>query len=285
MGVFGPIIDGLNQVSQALGGSSGPQDFEKDGFIVSGIPSGDGNGLPSAKAPSDRRPAKQKRKIISWFVPEYGVVKMYVNPKSIVYSYTKIIKEEQTKGGFVIQYWGEELPKLTIAGTTGSSGIEGINVLYEIFRAEQLSFDAIGLALSADARTSGFQGIVDKAGESIFGGGLGGSIASTVAGGLLGADPGSGAIAPQNVPSLAALALGVEMYYDGSVFRGYFKDFTVTEDAESIGTISYSMHFHVTQRRGYRLNSMPWNRSAVGGPSNNSAGGIPSTFGHYSTKR
>jgi hypothetical protein len=63
------------------------------------------------------------------------------------------------------------------------------------------------------------------------------------------------------------LALGIEMYYSGWVFRGYFESMSVTESAERIGMFDYDIAFTVTQRRGYRTNFMPWHQSAIDGPS------------------
>ena len=74
-----------------------------------------------------------KRRMLKWLVPERGVVEMYINPQSIKIAHTKNIKHERSKGGFVIQYWGEDLIGITISGNTGSSGIEGINVLMDIY--------------------------------------------------------------------------------------------------------------------------------------------------------
>lgn len=67
---------------------------------------------------------KIRRNIITWFVPEFGLARMYVNPSNIVYSHKKLIEKTRTKGGFTLQYWGEDLTELSISGTTGSSGIE-----------------------------------------------------------------------------------------------------------------------------------------------------------------
>ena len=75
---------------------------------------------------------------------------MYVNPAAITYSHKKLISKDRTKGGYTLQYWGEELSSLNISGTTGAAGVEGINVLYEIYRAEQYAFDGTGLSLAAN---------------------------------------------------------------------------------------------------------------------------------------
>lgn len=250
--------------------------FKKDGFLIPQTYSADGNGLPYSKVPL-LKPGLSKRNIISWFIPEFGVVKMYVNPNRITYSNQKIIPKERTKGGYSLQYLGEDLTSLTIAGTTGSSGIEGINMLYEIYRAEQYAFDSIGLTLSANSSN----GIADLAAKSV--GALGGVVGQGI-GGLLGQGfqnetaqaIGSGilqgvlgvnnASSPVNTISLAQLAFTVEMYYNGSVYRGFFEKFDYTEDAGNF-PITYNMTFVATQKRGYRENYFPWSRSANKGPS------------------
>jgi hypothetical protein len=98
-------------------------------------------------------------------------------------------------------------------------------------------------------------------------GGLSASISSAT-GGALQLDPASQNILPQNVPSLASLAMGIELYWSGWVFRGFFTSFNFTESAERIGMFDYDIAFTVTQRRGYRFNSMAWQHSAISGPSN-----------------
>lgn len=285
------FLDDLDKATNAIGGvasslSGNAQqiianpDYAAEGFVVStSTPSADGTGLPSAKIRYGLRPVTRKRKLIHWFVPEFGVVKMYINPQSISYNYKKIINKTQTKGGFVVSYWGEELPTLQIQGVTGSSGVEGMNVLYEIYRAEQYAFDSLGLTMAANSNVSGVQNLLDDAGDALFGDdSIAGDIFGGVSGGLLGADPSSGLPLPSNVPTLASLAMGVELYYDGWVFRGYFENLNITESADHIGSFNYTIGFTVTQRRGYRTNYMGWHRSANSGPSDNSLDGIPLTF-------
>lgn len=272
------LIKGIDSVANSLSGSSkqiiSGNSFEGEGFSVAYTPTPDGTGLPSSKLPYAKRNAKEVRKIVHWFVPEFGVIRMYVNPQNINYQFNKLISKQLTKGGHVVQYWGENLTTLTIDGTTGSSGIEGINVLYELYRAEQYAFDSIGLTLAANSNVSGVGGLLGDA----IGGALG-DVAGAIGGGLLGADPGTGNILPQQLPSLASLACGVEMFWDGWVFRGFFENFSFRESADSLGLYTYNMSFVVTQRRGYRDNNMPWHHPATQGPSNNRVGGIPMTFG------
>lgn len=272
-GLAGAVAGGIDSISQAISGANyGPQDFQKDGFIVPPIPNADGNGLPASKVPSQRL-GSATRNMAHWFVPEVGIINMYVNPQQISYNHKKLITPERTKGGYVIQYWGEELTTLQLRGNTGSSGVEGLNVLYEIYRAEQFMFDSIALTMAADSSVTGLSDLIDGAIGSI--GGIGGAI-SNVTSGILGIDPASQSILPRNNPSLATMALGMELYYSGWVFRGFFTSMNYTESAERLGLWEYDIGFTVTQRRGYRTNSFPWQRSAIDGPSDSKV--IPLSF-------
>lgn len=83
-----------------------------------------------------------KRSLIQWEVPHVGsnqFVEMYVNPENIQFNSRKEINRVRTKGGYIAQYWGEDLDTIAISGTTGDSGIEGINVLRDVYRSEQLT--------------------------------------------------------------------------------------------------------------------------------------------------
>jgi hypothetical protein len=274
------LSNNLNQVSNAVNNAS-----QVIGAVTGGVPSlnGGDNTLPSANVPNFRT-ATFTRNIIHWFVPEFGVIKMYVNPSNINYKNKKVITKERTKGGYMLQYWGEDLTTLAISGTTGSSGIEGINVLEEIYRAEQLAFDAVGQTLAASSAASGAQAqimsgigsaISQVSGSATGGGNIGGVLGSGVAQGIFGANTFT-SLAPRNIPSLAELAFGVEMYYNGWIFRGYFEDMSVTERADNLGLFEYSINFTSTQRRGYRFNEFAWQRSAINGPSNNQQNsGVP----------
>lgn len=278
-GTLSDIGDALTDAANVLGGSNNPRSFEKDGFIVPPIPSASGNGLPSSKIPSQRQ-HRSKRHIIHWFIPEIGVINMYINPQSMNYSFKKLVSSERTKGGFVSTYWGEELTTLNITGHTGSSGVEGLNVLYEIYRSEQLAFDSIGLTMASDAGLSGMRDLISGIGEST--GGFLGGVTSGLTNGLLGLNPLTQTILPRNPATLASLAFGIELYYAGWVMRGYFTSFSFRESVEQLGLFNYEIGFTVTQRRGYRTNHQAWQRSANDGPSNNNEGGVPLSYGAYS---
>lgn len=267
-------LNGTNPLTQAQQAS-----YESNGFLVSSTPSADGNGLPFSKI-APQLNAQIKRNIITWFVPQFGTVRMFINPQGITYSHKKLITRDRTKGGFTLQYWGEDLSTLNITGTTGSSGIEGINMLYEIYRSEQLSFDAVGLTLaannaSADVANNLVQGIGGALGQLVGGNSLTASAGGAgILGGVLGLDSPNNMLSARNIPSLASLAFAVEMYYNGWVYRGYFSSMTVNERADNF-LLDYSMEFVVTQRRGYRTNYFPFSNSPTSGPSTY---GTPGSF-------
>ena len=251
---FNDVINDLQSGVDALSGATNTQ--QNTGFLPKAIPAADGNGLPFTKIQKNHA-GKIVRNIIHWFIPEFGVVKMYVNPESMVIKDEKLITEDRTKGGYTLQYWGEKLTTISLSGTTGTSGYEGINVLHEIYRAEQYAFDAVGLSLAASNTAAD---LASKAVGSI-GNAIGGDLGAGILGGLLGVDsPNNNALSVKSINSLAQLAFGVEMYYNGLVYRGFFKDMSVTEKANDF-LVQYNINFIATQRRGYRVNQFAWQKS------------------------
>lgn len=256
--------DFLNQNNPLTG--SQQDNFKSDGFLLPSTYSADGNGLPYSKVASDK-PAQLKRNIITWFVPQFGIVRMYVNPSSISYVHKKLITKDRTKGGYTLQYWGEELTTINISGTTGSSGIEGINMLYELYRAEQYAFDSVGLTLAANNANNDLSHNLINGAASLLGGSPTTQAGTAgLLGGILGVDSPNNTLSAKNIPSLGQLAFSVEMYYNGWVYRGFFDNMTVNERADNF-LLEYQMTFMATQRRGYRVNYFPWTRSAKDGPS------------------
>lgn len=264
--------DPFEAANRLTGGSSANSSGQS--FNAASGPSQSGFGTRESQVPNFRV-ATNTRKMMRWLVPEMPIVEMYVNPQSVNYDYKKVITETRTKGGYVLQYWGEDLISLNLSGTTGSSGIEGINVLLDVYRNEQLMFDPYALAL---------QGAADSQSQSdasfdIFGQGL--SSTSSIGGitSLL-----SGKQSPntsvRNRPTLASMAFTVELYWSGEVYRGYFKGFKVTESATNLGMFEYVIDYRVTQKRGFRQNFLAWHRSPTNGPSNsNPQYGTPYSFG------
>ncbi|CAM6001417.1 unnamed protein product [Sphagnum balticum] len=195
--------------------------------------------------------------------------------------------QDYTQNGFIVSPTPggnpNNLPSQQVpsqrTGSTGSSGIEGINVLYEIYRAEQYAFDIVGLTLASDnAASAAANQIVGGIGSAI-GGAVGGSVGAAVGGAiassLFGTDPSSQALSAKNIPSLAQYAFAVEMFYQGWVYRGFFDSMDIIESAEQLGLFEYNITFFVTERRGYRVNGFPWQKSAIDGPSGPS---IPYSF-------
>jgi hypothetical protein len=93
-----------------------------------------------------------KRNLIIWQTPHLGsdrYIEMYVNPQSLNFANRKTITQKRTKGGFLIQYWGEELETLSISGETGDGGIEALYALLDVYRSEQLAFESIANTAAA----------------------------------------------------------------------------------------------------------------------------------------
>lgn len=268
-------IEGIDKAQNFLNNKKSPltdtqrNQFKSDGFSLPSTPSADGNGLPYNKIAANRS-GQIKRNIITWFVPQFGIVRMYINPNSLTFTHKKLIEKARTKGGFTLQYWGEDLTTINLTGTTGSSGIEGINMLYEIYRAEQYGFDAVGLSLDAhNAAADVANNLVNAAGGAIgglFGGDTAQAMGAGLLGGILGMESPNNNLSNKNISSLAELAFSVEMYYNGAVYRGYFENMTVTEKADNF-LHEYQINFVVTQKRGYRLNYMPFHKTPNEGPS------------------
>lgn len=209
---------------------------------------------PSIIANNPQMPSGiRRRQLMRWKVPDMGYVDMYINPQQMTIQERKIITKRRTKGGYIVQYWGEEFPAVNISGSTGASGIEGINILRDIYRSEQKAFEKVAKSLVdrlgsfSLGSVSGVMNAVSNPGKAI-----GNAIA-----GLFGAGAN-----PPLVPTLASLALGVEMYFQGWVFKGYFTEFSIDEGVQQgVGVFNYRMGFQVTDRRGIRKNFAPWHRS------------------------
>jgi len=222
------------------------------------------------------------RQVMRWLVPEQPIVEMYINPQQISYNFKKLITSTRVKGGYSLQYWGEDLTALSVNGTTGTSGIEGINVLLDVYRNEQVMFDPYALLLQAERdkqNQSSFDNIV-FGDNGPFGIGtvpvLGGAafVADQIDSSLT-----SNVINARNKPTLASLAFTVEMYWMGEVFRGFFESFDYKDSAERLGLFDYNFTFKVTQRRGFRNNFMPWHHHPSYGQSNWDHGGPPLSYG------
>ena len=210
-------------------------------------------------------------------------MQLYMNPQTFNIKDKKFIKSDLTKGGFVTQYWGEDLTQIDINGTTGSAGIEGINVLRAIYRHEQGQYrELLERRRNRLAEEAAFASSREASLLASYDGNVGTDILNLVTGGgysqtVDGLNNAIDIIAEaynqespsvprrtfRSIPTLAALATNVNMYYQGEFFRGYFSYFNVNEGANEPGHFSYSTNFVVTQRTGRRNNFMPWHRNPL----------------------
>ena len=225
--------------------------------VIEKVPIREGNlNLPDIIEQNPQIPkGRRNRQLMRWRIPGAGFVDMYINPQQLQIHQKKVIQKQRTKGGYVIQYWGEELTVIQIDGNTGASGIEGINILEKVYRAEQEAFQQVEKILAdrlnSLTRTSSLTNFLETSAQQ----GLGGAVGNFVS------DMMGGAKNPPILPTLGSLAVSVELFYQGWIFKGFFESFDITESVSNgVGLFTYSMTFTVTERRGNRSNFMPWHR-------------------------
>lgn len=164
-----------------------------------------------------------RRNLILWQCPHIGndrYIEMYVNPQSISTHNKKTITSKRTKGGFINQYWGEELEVVNLQGITGDGGIEALNALEDVYRSEQLAMTEIIQRAFAGSE----QNLIKRR------------------------------------QPIGPLSTSIVMWYMGQGKRGYFHDFQVEESVQQNGSFTYRMTFIVVETTGRRLNFMPWHR-------------------------
>jgi len=203
-------------------------------------------------------------------------LQIYINPQSIDIKESKLVSHTLAKGGYIVQYWGEELPVMSVEGTTGSGGIEAINILRDIYRSEQLTMrrvllsranrfgDDTNTAIENSSSATTAAGLLEAI-DTFAGGAATDIVEGTrsaieeVTDAFLGISDDSSKIGL--VPSLGAFAISVDIFFQGVKYRGFFKDFSARESADSPGLFNYSFTFMITRIMGKRQNFMPWHRS------------------------
>lgn len=214
---------------------------------------------------------RTSRNVILWRTPGFGFIEMYINPSELRIEQSKVAQSTRTKAGFIYQYAGENLTTISLSGTTGSSGIEGINLLEKIYRSEQLSFENIARSLDANPKAAAS---IESVLTSLFSGAVPGQIAdaNTIFNEIV--DSVASAAVPdvytQPSPTLASLAAAVEMNFQGVTYRGFFNSFSFTESASSPGLFEYNFSFTAYAKVGERINFMPWHRRPEGQSDSNS---------------
>lgn len=202
--------------------------------------------------------AKLTRTTMRWRSPVFGYLDMYLNPQNVQITDRKISTSTRTKAGFVYQYAGEDLTKISISGITGSAGIEGINALEAVYRSEQIGFSQIALQLEQDFATQTITNTVSSGIGAVLNFLPGASSVASTVGSFAGL---SLDYATQPFPSLASLATAIELEWQGVTYRGYFESFSVTESANSPGHFEFNIDFTSYARIGQRSNFMPWHRT------------------------
>ena len=195
-------------------------------------------------------------------------VEVYLNPTTFKISESKLVESSVTKGGFMVSYWGENLSTITASGTTGSSGIEGIQILRDVYRNEQIAYkeilknrnyaasESLGSSTITDAAfsISNILNLMNSPGSK--------GLISTVDS-LINQKKTVLEQQKQEIlsPSIAAFVTSVDIYFQGEKFRGFFKDFGYNEQSNSPGIFTYDFNFVILQRYGIRSNFMPWHRN------------------------
>ena len=195
--------------------------------------------------------------ILSSSVGDRKIVPLYINPSQVQTNYAKNISETQTIGGFIIQYWGDKITTIAMSGTTGSGGIDAINILYEVYKSEQTSFRNLliirrqKLEKALRESTGGTEDLnIAQALDQVL---LNGAF-SEIANGwsesmdyfkmaINGESPDTKNKSLELMPTLSAFAVSLEMHYQGKVNRGYIESMSVTEDGNNPGHFNYSIQF------------------------------------------
>jgi hypothetical protein len=208
--------------------------------------------------------------ILSSSVGDRKVVPLYINPSSVQTNYSKNISETQTIGGFIIQYWGDRITTISISGTTGSGGIDAINILYDIYKSEQTSFKNLLIirrqkleAALKDAQSGSEELNIGQALDQVLLNGAFSEISNGISETM---DYFKKAITGEEVeknsinlmPTLSAFAVSLEMHFQGKVNRGYIESMNITEDGTNPGHFNYTIQFKSLKEYGERKNFMPW---------------------------
>ena len=195
------------------------------------------------------------RQPMVWELYDGTMIEMYVNPQNVTMQANKKITQNRTKGGFVVQYWGDDLVTINLNGTTGSSGIEGIEILYDLYQSELLPPSRLD-----EIRGMGY------------------------ASGVPGVNPGGKDQDATNLvrrSDLVSRATQVVLWYGSKRYHGFFTSFSVQEAATNPGEYTYTLAYTVWKTYGRDVNYMPWHRHPK--PlSERGASGVPESDGSVS---
>lgn len=204
-------------------------------------------------------------------------IPIYINPQDFNINEVKLIKYDLTKGGYMVQYWGEQLTEISVSGATGSGGIEAVNILRDVYRYEQRAFKNILAKRASEFASSSTEAIEDSSNtntalgltnaiDQLFNGAATSIVDGTASVISEISDAINGVSSINNrrvalIPTLASFAVSMIIYFQGVKYKGFFKNFNITETAASPGLFNYKFDFVVTKSYGERKNFMPWHRS------------------------
>lgn len=161
------------------------------------------------------RTARQVPVPISWSVKGDAKVPsltMLINPTNLDSSYSQLITETRTLGGFIHEFWGEQLTSLSANGKTAM-----------FLDSEK------GLTNKDSRNTESYQYFI--------------SLLNIYKNNGKGYYKNFDSIASKANPSKIASLGIVQMIYDKNQYDGYFESFTYTEDAGMPFNLEYSFSF------------------------------------------
>ncbi len=202
-------------------------------------------------------------------------VPLYINPSTIQISHSKNISDTQTIGGFIIQYWGDRITILNITGSTGSGGIDAINILYSVYKSEQTEFQRLLLERQSEykkkieeaqkeAEANGPSNALSAVDEILFDGQITknwNGVSETIEffkSQIENAGFSDERKSTSLLPTLSSFAVSLEMYFQGKIYRGYIESMSITENASAPGLFDYNIQFKSLKEFGERKNFMPW---------------------------
>lgn len=142
---------------------------------------------------------------------------MYVNPSTFSLSHEFIVSDgNKTRNGHTVEFWGEQLPTLSLSGEVGAFWTDYTNA-----RGEQTG----GLSLRYRKGSYAYQNFL-----SLF--------AAYRNNGYLFTQENQGAVRIATVGS-------VNLFYDGSIYTGSFDSLSITHEEDKPFSLSYQMQFTV----------------------------------------
>lgn len=163
--------------------------------------------------------AKQVPVPISWSVKgdvNIPTFTMLFNPANLDISYSKLITETRTLGGFVHEFWGEQLTTLAASGKTA------------------MFIDENGLTNKNSRTTEAYKNFM--------------SLLNIYKNNGIGYFKKFDSIASKsNQTKIASLGI-ISMYFDNKMYDGYFESFTNTEDATRPFNLDYSFSFKAVRQ-------------------------------------